>query len=215
MGLLAGDAEGGILDGKLSLPANLNIVATMNTSDQSLFPMDSAFKRRWDWKYIPTTPPTDKSKSLAFKFDKQTTTKYGTTIPAGDYEYSWSEFLNKINKIILNATHSEDKQLGFWFVKSSEVTNQISISTFVSKVIFYLWSDVFKDMGVKDTNPFVIKVGANWEIMSFNSFFEMNSDGDIVENIGVLHSFLKNVGVVPKFKEEIVKLPHVTTPEEL
>jgi hypothetical protein len=70
-------------------------------------------------------------------------------------------------------------------------------------------------MGVKDTNPFVIKVGANWEIMSFNSFFEMNSDGDIVENIGVLHSFLKNVGVVPKFKEDIVKPPHVTTPDEL
>lgn len=201
--VLEGDAAEGIRDGKLSLPANLNIIATMNTSDQSLFPMDSAFKRRWDWKYIPTTPPADKSRTMELSFKDKTTTKYGTTIDAGDYEYDWTEFLEKINEKIQNATHSDDKQLGFWFVKTEEGAEEITISSFVSKVVFYLWNDVFKDMGAKDNNPFTIKVDGKNVVMSFNSFFEMNSFGQIVENIGVLHTFLRNVGVEPKVKKAI------------
>ncbi len=201
--VLEGEAAEGICDGKLSLPANLNIIATMNTSDQSLFPMDSAFKRRWDWKYIPTTPPADKSRTMELSFKDKTTTKYGTTIDAGDYEYDWTEFLEKINEKIQNATHSDDKQLGFWFVKTEEGAEEITISSFVSKVVFYLWNDVFKDMGAKDSNPFTIKVDGKNVVMSFNSFFEMNSYGQIVENIGVLHTFLRNVGVEPKVKKAI------------
>lgn len=212
--ILIGDAAEGIKDGKLTLPANLNIIATMNTSDQSLFPMDSAFKRRWDWKYIPTTPPADKSRTMELSFKDKTTTKYGTTIDAGDYEYDWTEFLEKINEKIQNATHSDDKQLGFWFVKTEEGAEEITISSFVSKVVFYLWNDVFKDMGAKDSNPFTIKVDGKNVVMSFNSFFEMNSLGQIVENIGVLHTFLRNVGVEPKVKKAIVEAQDAAQTEE-
>ena len=212
--ILVGDAAQGIKDGKLTLPANLNIIATMNTSDQSLFPMDSAFKRRWDWKYIPTTPPADKSRTMELSFKDKTTTKYGTTIDAGDYEYDWTEFLEKINEKIQNATHSDDKQLGFWFVKTEEGAEEITISSFVSKVVFYLWNDVFKDMGAKDSNPFTIKVDGKNVVMSFNSFFEMNSLGQIVENIGVLHTFLRNVGVEPKVKKAIVEAQDAAQAEE-
>lgn len=213
--VLEGDAAEGIRDGKLSLPANLNIIATMNTSDQSLFPMDSAFKRRWDWKYIPTTPPADKSRTMELSFKDKTTTKYGTTIDAGDYEYSWTEFLEKINEKIQNATHSDDKQLGFWFVKTEEGAEEITISSFVSKVVFYLWNDVFKDMGAKDSNPFTIKVDGKNVVMSFNSFFEMNSLGQIVENIGVLHTFLRNVGVEPKVKKAIADVQDAAQAKEM
>lgn len=213
--VLEGDAAEGIRDGKLSLPANLNIIATMNTSDQSLFPMDSAFKRRWDWKYIPTTPPADKSRTMELSFKDKTTTKYGTTIDAGDYEYDWTEFLEKINEKIQNATHSDDKQLGFWFVKTEEGAEEITISSFVSKVVFYLWNDVFKDMGAKDSNPFTIKVDGKNVVMSFNSFFEMNSLGQIVENIGVLHTFLRNVGVEPKVKKAIADAQDATQAKEM
>lgn len=213
--VLEGDAAEGIRDGKLSLPANLNIIATMNTSDQSLFPMDSAFKRRWDWKYIPTTPPTDKSRTMELSFKDKTTTKYGTTIDAGDYEYDWTEFLEKINEKIQNATHSDDKQLGFWFVKTEEGAEEITISSFVSKVVFYLWNDVFKDMGAKDNNPFTIKVDGKNVVMSFNSFFEMNSLGQIVENIGVLHTFLRNVGVEPKVKKAITDAQDAAQAKEM
>lgn len=213
--VLEGDAAEGIRDGKLSLPANLNIIATMNTSDQSLFPMDSAFKRRWDWKYIPTTPPADKSRTMELSFKDKTTTKYGTTIDAGDYEYDWTEFLEKINEKIQNATHSDDKQLGFWFVKTEEGAEEITISSFVSKVVFYLWNDVFKDMGAKDNNPFTIKVDGKNVVMSFNSFFEMNSSGQIVENIGVLHTFLRNVGVEPKVKKTIADAQDAAQAKEM
>ena len=213
--VLEGDAAEGIRDGKLSLPANLNIIATMNTSDQSLFPMDSAFKRRWDWKYIPTTPPADKSRTMELSFKDKTTTKYGTTIDAGDYEYDWTEFLEKINEKIQNATHSDDKQLGFWFVKTEEGAEEITISSFVSKVVFYLWNDVFKDMGAKDSNPFTIKVDGKNVVMSFNSFFEMNSFGQIVENIGVLHTFLRNVGVEPKVKKAIADAQDTAQAKEM
>ena len=213
--VLEGDAAEGIRDGKLSLPANLNIIATMNTSDQSLFPMDSAFKRRWDWKYIPTTPPADKSRTMELSFKDKTTTKYGTTIDAGDYEYDWTEFLEKINEKIQNATHSDDKQLGFWFVKTEEGAEEITISSFVSKVVFYLWNDVFKDMGAKDSTPFTIKVDGKNVVMSFNSFFEMNSLGQIVENIGVLHTFLQNVGVEPKVKKAIADVQDAAQAKEM
>ena len=213
--VLEGDAAEGIRDGKLSLPSNLNIIATMNTSDQSLFPMDSAFKRRWDWKYIPTTPPADKSRTMELSFKDKTTTKYGTTIDAGDYEYDWTEFLEKINEKIQDATHSDDKQLGFWFVKTEEGAEEITISSFVSKVVFYLWNDVFKDMGAKDSNPFTIKVDGKNVVMSFNSFFEMNSLGQIVENIGVLHTFLRNVGVEPKVKKAIADAQDAAQAKEM
>lgn len=198
------DAAEGIANGKLKIPANLNIIATMNTSDQSLFPMDSAFKRRWDWVYIPTTPPANKEKNMTLHIGETNADYNGQAITVGDYEYKWTEFLKAINKRISAVTHSDDKQLGFWFVKTPEGQDEISVSTFVSKVIFYLWNDIFKDISPSNrNNPFGIKVKDAYEIMTFNSFFEINSDNEIVENIGVLHTFMRNLGLGPKLNKEI------------
>lgn len=201
---LDGEASEGISNGKLKLPANLNIIATMNTSDQSLFPMDSAFKRRWDWEYIPTTPPKDEEKNVTLHIGENNKDFDGEAIVVGDYEYKWTEFLNAINTRISAVTHSDDKQLGFWFVTTPKGHNEIPLSTFVSKVIFYLWSDVFKDISPKnDNNPFAIKIDGVDKVMTFNSFFAMNSEGKIVENVGVLHTFMHNLGLDPKLNKEI------------
>ena len=116
----------GIKDGELCLPANLYIFATMNTSDQSLFPIDSAFKRRWDWEYEPI--------------------KYKNTdwvIEIGGNEYSWVSFQKEVNNRIFEATNSEDKMLGDFFVKPHN--GIISEKLLLNKVLFYLWNDVCKD----------------------------------------------------------------------
>lgn len=121
---------------KLVLPPNLYIWATMNTSDQSLFPIDSAFKRRWDWEYVPikrADKEPEKNWIIKVEHDNKT------------YWCYWWEFLEAINHQIEETTHSEDKQLGYFFAKPKNGENFISTDTFVNKVIFYLWNDVFKD----------------------------------------------------------------------
>ena len=112
---------------KLILPENLHILATMNTSDQSLFPMDSAFKRRWAMEYIPVNLEHDIAKDFTFKVNGK--------------EYSWVKFLGKVNPLIRKATDSEDKQMGEFFIKG-----KISEDDFKNKVMFYIWNDVCKDL---------------------------------------------------------------------
>ena len=124
----------GLKGDKLELPANLHILATMNTSDQSLFPMDSAFKRRWEMEYIPINldDKTSDAKDYAFKVK--------------NVEYSWIEFLKKVNPLIRKATDSEDKQMGEFFIKVRNKEKCLSEEEFKNKVMFYLWNDVCKDL---------------------------------------------------------------------
>ena len=157
---LSGDAKRGIEEGNLCLPSNLHIIATMNTSDQSLFPMDSAFKRRWDWEYIPID---DSDKIESWKFE----------ITIGEKRYRWVEFLRVINKHILKVTGSEDKQMGNFFIKSS-----IKEKEFKSKVMAYLWHEVCKDEYGTQSNFF--RSGertGDGEEFSFNQLYdeEINS----------------------------------------
>ena len=198
----------GIQNDELCLPPNLTILATMNTSDQSLFPMDSAFKRRWEWEYVPTKVEADKTKVVQFENKKgEVESKFDKTrLGIGMYEYNWSTFLKEINKRIKDATHSDDKQLGFWFVKTPEGQNQISVKTFVCKVIFYLWNDVFKDYGKNDKNPFSFQdKDGKWELCPFSSFFN-EDDGNI--NLGVVHGFLKNLGINPDLEPKALAEVH-------
>ena len=128
---LRDDAKQGIAEGKLRLPSNLYIIATMNTSDQSLFPMDSAFKRRWDWEYIPINYSNEvKSGQFEIAIGKEENQK----------RYRWIDFLKVINERILGVTQSEDKQMGNFFIK-----NSIEEQTFKSKVMAYLWHEICKD----------------------------------------------------------------------
>lgn len=120
-----GKEHNGIKDGKIKLPKNLHILATMNTSDQSLFPMDSAFKRRWEWEYVPVYPANPKSQFI---------------ITIGEKRYKWASFLVKVNERIHKLSDSEDKQMGNFFIKSD-----IGVEEFKSKVMFYLWSEVCKE----------------------------------------------------------------------
>ena len=151
-----------ILDGTLLLlPHNLHIWATMNTSDQSLFPIDSAFKRRWNWKYVPIdTNPIDKNTNqpLDWKFEV-----------AGNL-YSWGKFLELINPKVYDITESSDKQMGYFFAKADTTTGIISEEVFLNKVLFYLWTDVFKDYEVSD--KIFNNKNKNNKPFRFTDFFE-------------------------------------------
>ena len=179
----------------LLLPPNLYIWATMNTSDQSLFPIDSAFKRRWDWKYIKITNAYEKDDNGQYKTDE-----HGNKVPLNwkikineTTEKDWWEFLDKINAIISNMTSSADKQLGYFFCKADE-NKVISVEKFVNKVIFYLWNDVFKDYGFEDSSLFLVKVkdkdGKDIDKdLTYPDFFD--EDGKVNEEITI--QFVDNV----------------------
>ena len=153
----------GIENGKLHFPNNLKIIATMNTSDQSLFPMDSAFKRRWDWIYVPIDTNC-KFSDFTIKLDNKK-------------EFKWLKFLEKINEEIFEITKSQDKQIGNWFIDAQNSGKVITESTFVNKVIFYLWNDVFKD---EENTIFKSADGKN---LTYTSFFENGTSNNLVSYI--------------------------------
>ena len=171
-----------ILDGRLLLlPPNLYIWATMNTSDQSLFPIDSAFKRRWNWKYMPIE---------YHPLDKKTQEPIDWKFQIGNNLYSWGEFLGKINPEIYALTESSDKQMGYFFAKADNNTGIISEEVFLNKVLFYLWTDVFKDFDIsselfrnKDKNRSFI----------FTDFFDKDQPNALAD-------FISNFNLTP-YKE--------------
>lgn len=165
--LLSSDGFGGdhdgIKGGKLRLPSNLKIIATMNTSDQSLFPMDSAFKRRWDWIYVP--------------IDYNCSSSDFTIQLNNGKSFEWLSFLKIINEEIFEITKSQDKQIGNWFINAQNSGKVISESTFVNKVVFYLWNDVFKD---EENTIFKTYDGKN---ITYTSFFENGTSNNLVSYI--------------------------------
>ena len=159
---------------KIILPNNLYIYATMNTSDQSLFPMDSAFKRRWDWQYIP------------INYEDANTLK----IEIKDNKYNWGNFIKIINPKIRELTGSEDKQLGNRFVNPSDKI--IRFDQFRSKVLFYLWSEVYKDEFGTQNSIFKYERQENNPVdFQFGELYEENAK-DLVED------FLKFNGITPE-----------------
>ena len=162
----------------LLLPDNLYIWATMNTSDQSLFPIDSAFKRRWDWKYVPISEGVDEFGN-----------KLNYAIKVRSKLYDWWDFVEKINNEIGDQTKSEDKKLGYFFCKAKD--GVIDAETFVSKVVFYLWNDVFKDLDV--TNIF----SDGDEELTFAKFYDSDTQGKAVVKEDKVEVLMKNLGMEP------------------
>lgn len=164
-----------VMNGKvLVLPPNLHIWATMNTSDQSLFPIDSAFKRRWDWVYKPI--------------------KYNNTewkiVLNNEEVCKWTELQQTLNNLIYEATDSEDKMLGDWFVKADSM-NEINEDKLVGKIIFYLWNDVAKVDAGKLFDLEIEKNGTKRKVV-FSDFYNIDGKVDTV----VVRAWLKDITVL-------------------
>lgn len=114
------------VNGRIKLPPNLSIVGTMNTSDESIYYMDSAFKRRWSWEYVPV--------------DGTHTTAVGIM-----HESDWKVFVGKLNAFIRSHAASirkvEDKQIGHYFIRLKD--GNIQKSDIQNKLMFFLWDTVF------------------------------------------------------------------------
>lgn len=154
---------------ELQLPSNLYIWATMNTSDQSLFPIDSAFKRRWDWVYMPIK---NAGEGWVIEVKDENDTK----------KYDWWEFIQKINAEIDDLTSSEDKKLGYFFCKAKD--RVVSADMFVNKVMFYLWNDVVKDYDLSGREAFQDDDG---KALTFGKFYEnkVRAIEKLMENLKV------------------------------
>ncbi len=131
----------------IRLPANLSLFATMNTSDQNVFSLDNAFKRRWNLKLIPN--------KFVFDSDDKDENKKQFAQCFAEVEgfgFVWGAFVKAVNEKIINEQSGndissfDDKQIGMWFVKAEEKDGKYIISKeiFLNKVVEYLWDDVFK-----------------------------------------------------------------------
>jgi len=114
----------GLNEGKISIPSNLSIIATMNSADQGVYVMDSAFKRRWEFKYIP------------IEFEPK---HYDMKI-AG-FEVKWGTFCERLNDFLAELDINEDKHIGPYFLTEEELNDK---DKFSSKLIIYLWDDVVR-----------------------------------------------------------------------
>ncbi len=124
---------------KISIPCNLSILATINTSDESIYYLDSAFKRRWDWEYI------DSPNGENFTKDKLPDRIADAKLIIQEESLDWYICVIGLNEIIKSNSkfirRIEDKQIGWWFVKPEN--GQIDLQKIKDKVMFYLWDNVF------------------------------------------------------------------------
>lgn len=116
--------------GHLRLPGNLYLFATMNTSDQSLYPMDSAFRRRWQLEYVGLSNGQNPARLPLYAGD-----------PTGA---PWVKVMAALNTHILRHTRVDDKQVGPWFLKG-DARGRIREADVMGKLLFYLWSEVFRE----------------------------------------------------------------------
>lgn len=177
-----------IISGEImQLPSNLHIYATMNTSDQSLFPIDSAFKRRWEWEYKPIEQPTD----AQFR-DWKIVTDDGVA-------YDWWKFLTEVNNHIFDTTQSEDKKMGYWFTKA-DAQKRITQKKFIGKVLFYLWNDIFKDYARTESTIFKVFKDSEKKETEEYTFTDFYLSEGVTERI---HRLMFTLGVGREILEDI------------
>lgn len=117
---------------KLRIPSNLSILATMNSSDQAVMPMDTAFKRRWKFKYQKLNFENAAIGSLPLSIDG--------TVQA----FEWRSFAIAVNQILAENGIPEDRHLGPWFINDDELKHDKIEGTLTGKVFMYLWDDVLR-----------------------------------------------------------------------
>lgn len=117
---------------KIVIPKNLHVIGTVNTSDQNVNVIDTAFKRRFDFKYVGVEPSKSNNgyvNNFSIKF-------------TSDNQYEWVKLYQAINHVIINDLGlAEDKQLGPFFLKDKG-NDDLNRDQVANKLLHYLWQDV-------------------------------------------------------------------------
>ncbi|HFU0995744.1 TPA: AAA family ATPase [Streptococcus agalactiae] len=159
-----------ITDDQLVFPSNFNILCSVNTNDQNVFPMDTAFKRRFDWIYVSPRPAETVPGTIDKKLNNPLILiKYSL----GDFEMNWQSFYWSLNRFITDKSNglglNEDKQIGQFFIKfdSKDINASNSpgdpyyqsaqkniIKIIKNKLLLYLWQDIHGVAGFSDIKLF-------------------------------------------------------------
>lgn len=153
------------------IPSNLSLIATMNTSDESVFYMDSAFKRRWHFEYIDVDADIMGYEGQGDKNNHPLHFQIAAKIE--DYDCNWNQLRADINTFIKGNKNSirriEDKLIGLWFIKAKN--GKISKDEITNKLMHYLWDNVF----ARDKSPLIDKLDEG----------ELHTFGDFVKQVDV------------------------------
>lgn len=186
-----------ITDGLLRFPTNLNILCSVNTNDQNVFPMDTAFKRRFEWIYVSTEPTRDLSGRVDTKLNNP---KIIIKSNLGDVETNWQSFYSALNSFItVGLGLNEDKQIGQFFLKFENdatvishddshsehnlVMNQLQ-EVIKNKLLLYLWQDI------EGTVAFSSKKLFDDKVLSFDNLYKMYEVEQVFSN-NFIEDFLR------------------------
>lgn len=166
-----------LFSGKIKIPSNLHIWGTVNTSDQNVFVMDTAFKRRFDWKYIDTKPIEKKDErghavenelgEKEYLNDIDLPIIYDTEVE----KISWIKFYQLLNTYISSSNYlglGEDKQLGQFFINFYRNDEEFIKDKFNNKLLHYLWFDVQEKSYKEDKKLFNDDITCFSDLYSFS-----------------------------------------------
>lgn len=172
------DSQAGTtLKGEIKLPGNLSIFATMNSSDQSVMPLDTAFKRRWQFKYLPINYERAPHVRLNLPIQSPATAE---VVPLC---VTWKQILKAINMQLLKADIPEDRLLGQFYLSEGECSeDDVFRRALNNKVFMYLWDDVLRH---KNKSEIFRLKGADYSINTFSDLQKHFEDGSAIfsENI--------------------------------
>ncbi|MBR0427798.1 MAG: AAA family ATPase [Clostridia bacterium] len=155
--LIASQIEKGYIEeDRIYLPSNLFILGTVNTSDQNVFVMDTAFKRRFEWEYISTEPKHDKKTNEELNNE----IIYLTVNENGELKQKaikWWEFYQKLNVFISSSDLlglGEDKQIGQFFIEFEKDNIKGNTEKIKNKLLHYLWTDIHEVSYIEEIRLF-------------------------------------------------------------
>ena len=186
--------------GKLKIPANLSLLATMNSSDQAVMPMDTAFKRRWQFEYLQIDYSNASKGKLALPIESSGTVSIESV--------EWSIFAKVINDRLSSERIPEDRLLGHRFISEVELIQSPS-NALKGKLLMYLWDDVLRhgqqSVIFRDT---VVLNGELIDLVNFGQLVTAFSQGSAIFNNSIEESLVSLVDV-PTTEESLVSLVDV------